>query len=76
MDIGDQFSLEHLLFKERRCRTCGQQKVLIEDFYLVRKQKKGLPSGYSYECKDCTVKRVTASRKKKSKREDWSYPDW
>ena len=76
MDIGDQFSLEHLLFKERRCRICGQQKVLIEDFYLVRKHKKGLPSGYSYECKDCTVKRVTASRKNKSRRQDWLYPDW
>ena len=76
MDIGDQFSLEHLLFKERRCRICGQQKVLIEDFYLVRKHKKGLPSGYSYECKDCTVKRVTTSIKNKSRREDWLYPDW
>ena len=43
------------------------KKVLIEDFYLVRKHKKGLPSGYSYECKDCTVKRVTASRKNKKK---------
>ena len=83
MDIGDQFSLEHLLFKERRCRTCGQQKVLIEDFYLVRKHKKGLPSGYSYECKDCTVKRVTASRKNKMKNRPRplppylaDYPDW
>tara|TARA_R100000479_G_scaffold174548_1_gene122999 strand:+ start:901 stop:1131 length:231 start_codon:yes stop_codon:yes gene_type:complete len=76
MDLEDQFSLEHLLFKERTCRTCGQKKVLIEDFYLVRKQKKGLPSAYSYECKDCTVKRVTNSRKNKITGADWSYPDW
>ena len=32
MDIGDQFSLEHLLFKERKCRSCGKTKNLIEDF--------------------------------------------
>tara|TARA_Y100000033_G_C2726621_1_gene101200 strand:- start:602 stop:832 length:231 start_codon:yes stop_codon:yes gene_type:complete len=76
MDLEDQFSLEHLLFKERTCRKCGQKKVLIEDFYLVRKQKKGLPSAYSYECKDCTVKRVTNSRKNKITGADWSYPDW
>ena len=81
MDIGDQFSLEHLLFKERKCRSCSKVKNLIEDFYLVRKHKKGLPSGYSYECKDCTVKRVTASRKKKNRPRPLppylaDYPDW
>ena len=76
MDIGDQFSLEHLLFKERKCRSCRKTKNLIEDFYMTRKSKRGLPSAYSYECKDCTVKRVTASRKNKSRREDWIYPDW
>ena len=76
MDIGDQFSLEHLLFKERRCRICGQQKVLIEDFYLVRKHKKGLPSGYSYECKDCTIKRIVAKRKSKKEIKEGHYPDW
>jgi hypothetical protein len=76
MDIGDQFSLEHLLFKERVCRICGQKKVLIEDFYLTRKNKKGLPSAYSYECKDCTVTRVMDTRKKKDPSNDWGYPDW
>ena len=65
MDIGDQFSLEHLLFKERVCRACGKKKNLIEDFYMTRKSKRGLPSAYSYECKDCTVKRILNNRKEK-----------
>ena len=74
MDIGDQFSLEHLLFKERKCRSCKKSKNLIEDFYMTRKQKRGLPSAYSYECKDCTKTRVKKSKKKISNR--WEYPDW
>jgi hypothetical protein len=76
MDIGEQFSLEHLLFKERRCRTCGESKDLISEFYLTRKTKKGHPSAYAYECKDCTVKRVMTSRKKRDPFADWGYPDW
>ena len=56
MNIEDQFSLEHILFKERKCRSCGIKKDLIEDFYLTRKTKKGHPSAYAYECKECTVK--------------------
>jgi hypothetical protein len=76
MDIGDQFSLEHLLFKERKCRSCGKKKDLISEFYLTRKNKKGHPSAYAYECKDCTVKRVMESRKKRDPFADWGYPDW
>ena len=76
MDIGDQFSLEHLLFKERRCRSCDKNKNLIEDFYMTRKSKRGLPSAYSYECKDCTVKRILNSRKAKRPLSDYEYPDW
>ena len=76
MDIGDQFSLEHLLFKERVCRSCGKKKDLISEFYLTRKNKKGHPSAYAYECKDCTVKRVIESRKKRDPFADWGYPDW
>ncbi len=34
-----------------------------------------LLSSYSYECKDCTVKRITERRKKGSS-VDWVYPDW
>ena len=76
MDIEDQFSLEHLIFKERRCRVCGVTKDLIADFYLTRKNKKGFPSAYAYECKECTVKRVIESRKKRDPFADWCYPDW
>ncbi len=73
MDISDQFSLEHLLFKERECRSCHKTKDLIDDFYLIRKQKKGNPSAYSYECKMCTIQRVV-NKKKREKEE--IYPDW
>jgi len=80
MDIGDEFDLEHLLFVERNCRTCGERKNLIEDFYLTRKDRGSYPSAYSYECKVCTIKRITNKRQqsKKCQREDlrWYYPDW
>ena len=76
MDIGDQFSLEHLLFKERKCRSCSIVKNLIEDFYMTRKQKRGLPSAYSYECKDCTIKRIVEKRRTKKKVIESNYPDW
>ena len=76
MDIGDPFSLEHLLFKERKCRSCKKSKNLIEDFYMTRKQKRGLPSAYSYECKDCTIKRIVEKRRTKKKVIESNYPDW
>ena len=76
MDIGDQFSLEHLLFKDRRCRSCNKVKNLLEDFYMSRKQKRGLPSAYSYECKDCTIKRIVAKRKKKKKNRPRPLPPY
>ena len=76
MDIGDQFSLEHLLFKERKCRICNKTKNLIEDFYMTRKNKRGLPSAYAYECKDCTITRILNNRNKKRPLSDWQYPDW
>lgn len=77
MDLEDQISLEHLLFHERCCRTCGEIKDLMTDFYVIRRTKKYLPSAYSYECKDCTIKRVKKTRKKKKKSESlWEYPDW
>lgn len=74
MDIGDQFSLEHLLFTERKCRTCGQTKDLLTDYYLIRKHKKNMRSAYSYECKECTKKRILSKRKSDTAK--WEYPDW
>lgn len=76
-DLEDQISLEHLLFRERQCRICGEVKDLMSDFYVIRRTKKYLPSAYSYECKDCTIKRVQSSRsKKKQQHSVWDYPDW
>tara|TARA_B100000519_G_scaffold148723_1_gene129577 strand:+ start:309 stop:533 length:225 start_codon:yes stop_codon:yes gene_type:complete len=74
MDLDDQLKLDHLLFSERKCRTCGQVKDLIADFYLSRKNKLSSPSAYSYECKTCTIKRITTSRKRNTI--EWEYPDW
>lgn len=75
MDIEDQFSLDHLLFKERRCRVCGETKDLLSEFYVIRREKKYLPSAYSYECKNCTINRILKKRKRKSC-DIWEYPDW
>lgn len=75
MDIEDEFSLDHLLFKERQCRVCSKIKDLMTDFYVVRKHKKYLASSYSYECKQCTVKRIVSNRELKDSRM-WQYPDW
>ena len=70
------FSLEHLLFQERKCRVCGETKDLVKEFYLNRKNKRNFPSGYSYECKICTVRRILKNRKKIKTTTEWSYPDW
>ena len=72
MDFEDQVELEHLLFLDRKCRVCGKVKNLLSDFYKTRKDRT-LASSYSYECKDCTVKRV---KSKKKKNIIWEYPDW
>ena len=72
MNFDDQLELEHLLFTERKCRSCGQIKCLTEDFYLTRKNRR-ITSAYSYECKECTINRV---KKKKRKIKEWEYPDW
>jgi len=86
MNFDEQFGLEHLLFKERKCRTCDITKDLIDGFYLTRKNRGMYPSSYSYECKECTKKRVTESRKKIKDKPDIPYcpvprikdiyPDW
>jgi len=76
MDIEDQFSLEHLLFNERKCRVCGETKDLVSDFYLIRKNKRSLPSSYSYECKQCAINRVIKSRKGDQESSKINYPDW
>ena len=78
MDNNEEFGfdLEHLLFKERKCRVCGETKDLVNEFYLVRKNKRNFPSAYSYECKICTIKRIVNSRNETKISTQWSYPDW
>jgi len=76
MSFDDEFDLEHLLFRERRCTSCNKVKDILNDFYLSRKDRKGLPSAYSYECKSCTIKRIKINRKKMKKIHEWEYPDW
>lgn len=81
MTFEDEFEVEHLLFFDRKCRVCGKIKNLIEDYYLTRKNRKTLPSAYSYECKECTIKRITKSRKPDIPyipvpRIKDVYPDW
>ena len=75
MDVDDQFELEHLYLSERKCKSCGQIKDLIDGFYRIRKNKYQ-PSSYAYECKSCSVKRVVSNRKNNPKLFDWKYPDW
>ena len=75
MDFDDQVELEHLLFLDRKCRVCGKVKNLIDDFYKTRKDRT-LASSYSYECKECTIMRVVASRLSDKILDRWEYPDW
>ena len=74
MELGDYLSLDHLLFKERKCRSCGKVKNILDDFYLTRKGRKTL-SAYSYECKECTIRRVSNARNVE-RPGYWEYPDW
>ena len=75
MDVGDLFDLDNLLWKERKCRSCGKTKDLLTDFYRTRKDRTSV-SAYSDECKDCTKKRIVMSRMTNSVLDKWEYPDW
>jgi len=37
MDLDGQIKLGHLLLNDRKCRSCGEVKNLIEGFYRTRK---------------------------------------
>ena len=65
MDIEENFSLEHLIFFTRRCRSCKKEKDLLTDFYQTRKDRGAFPSSYSYECKTCTRDRIKEKNRKK-----------
>ena len=76
MDLDGQIKLGHLLLNDRKCRVCGEVKNLIEGFYRTRKDRGQVPSSYSYECKDCTIKRIIARRMVTRVLDKWEYPDW
>ena len=74
MDLDAQFDVNHLFLNERKCRTCGETKNLLEGYYRTRKDKGQVPSSYSYECKECTIKRIMKTKKPTIR--EWEYPDW
>jgi hypothetical protein len=76
MDIDKQIKLSHLLLNDRKCRTCGEIKNLIESFYRTHKERGPVASSYAYECKECSIKRVVANRMVSKVLDKWEYPDW
>ena len=76
MDFDKQLKFGHLLLVDRKCRTCGEMKNLIDGFYRTRKDRGAVSSSYSYECKECYIKRIKKNRKKIIPRSEWQYPDW
>lgn len=77
-DLESQLSLGHLLLNDRKCKVCGEVKNLVDGFYRTRKTKGPVPSSYSYECKECTIKRVSRSVRKahNNTKFEEKYPDW
>jgi ferredoxin-like protein FixX len=76
MDLDKQIKLSHLLLTDRKCRTCGEVKNLIESFYRTHKERGPVASSYSYECKECSIKRVVTNRMTSRVLDKWEYPDW
>jgi len=76
MEIDKQIKLSHLLLNDRKCRVCREVKNLIGEFYRTRKDRGPVASSYSYECKECTKKRVDKSKENKSSLIEYIYPDW
>jgi hypothetical protein len=76
MELDSQIKLGHLLLSDRRCRVCGEMKNLIDGFYRTRKDRGPVASSYSYECKECTVKRVVVNKMTNRVLDKWEYPDW
>lgn len=75
-DIDRQINLGHLLLSDRKCRVCGEIKNLLDSFYRTRKDRGAVSSSYSYECKECTIKRIVSNRMVSRVLDKWEYPDW
>lgn len=76
MDLNKQINLGHLLLSDRTCRVCKETKNLIDGFYRTRKDRGPVASSYSYECKECTIKRIVTSKTVSKVLDKWEYPDW
>jgi hypothetical protein len=76
MELDKQIKLGHLLLVDRKCRVCGENKNLIDSFYRTRKDRGSVASSYSYECKECTIKRINDRKNKTQNFFKWEYPDW
>ena len=74
MELENEFELEHILLAQRTCNTCGRTKDLIDGFYRTRKDRGTNPGAFSYECKACTIKRVSKQRRLRTPKD--VYPDW
>ena len=61
MELDNQIKLSHLLLTDRKCRICGKVKNLVGEFYRTRKDRGPVASSYSYESKECTIKRIKTS---------------
>lgn len=76
MELDKQLKLGHLLLTDRKCRICGKTKNLIDGFYRTRKDKGPVASSYSYECKECAIKRILKTKNFRKSPPSWEYPDW
>lgn len=75
MEFDKQIKLGHLLLADRKCRVCGETKNLVDGFYRTRKDRGAVASSFSYECKECTIRRV-ANKMTNRVLDKWEYPDW
>ena len=75
MEFDKQIKLGHLLLADRKCRVCGEVKNLVDGFYRTRKDRGPVASSFSYECRECTIKRV-ANKMANNVFDRWEYPDW
>ena len=74
MEFDKQIKLGHLLLTDRKCRVCGETENLVDGFYRTRKDRGPVASSFSYECKECTIERISTSKRCQDNR--WEYPDW
>ena len=76
MDLDEQLELNHLFLTDRKCKSCGEVKNLVDGFYITRKDRGAVPSSYSYICKECFIEGVKVRKKDKCPKSRWEYPDW